>query len=162
MAQRDHAVANLGGGKTVNFRYEYNSLCDAEPITRVNLLSAQDHLMAGDDSLTANELRGLVYAMILPDTLGFPKDDQAKALLFCGDLIRPDIRAAIMEGLAEAIAIAISVEYAEEWRRKVEAVRAAAVRDAATANAAGTDAAAEEDNSTPASVASIDKVKVPA
>ena len=121
--------------KTIELLYDFNNLVDAEPVTGINLLSALGNLNGG---MTGGQLRGLIYAMIIPP-LGFPKEP-VEQLKWCGKLIRIDTMGDLIYGIGEACAIAISQEYAEQYKATVKEATAAM----AAAASGDTEAPAEE------------------
>jgi hypothetical protein len=103
-------------GFTYELEYGFNALVDAEEVTGCNLLGAMQGFSSGQ--VTAKELRGLLYAMIVPYR-GFP-DKASEQLATLGSLIRIDTISPIYEAIGEAFALAVSREYAEKYRAAME------------------------------------------
>jgi len=99
-------------GQVYQLGYDFNSLVDAESAAHCNLLTAIEGL--GSGAVTATQLRGLLYAMVVPWP-GFPQkpEDALKAL---GALIRIDTLGPIIFAIGEACAAAVSEEYLEQYR----------------------------------------------
>lgn len=96
-------------GKEYSLHFDFNELCDAETATGCNLLSALESLGA----LTARQLRGLLYAMIVRfDGLSA---DPGEAMKQMGALIRIDTAGSIMLAIGMACAMAAGPEYAAKY-----------------------------------------------
>lgn len=106
--------------KTYKLGFNYNDLCDAEPVTGCNLLSA---LGRATRDLTATELRGLFYAMIAPPAdaprLKDGSLDQGELLKYCGNLMRLDTIGDIRYAVTEAFARSVNDEIGDEIRKEL-------------------------------------------
>jgi hypothetical protein len=134
-------------GYTYELEYGFNALVDAEELTGCNLLGAMQGLTSGQ--VTARELRGLLYAMIVPYR-GFPKEvpDQIKAL---GNLVRMDTLSPIYEAIGEAFALAVSREYADQYRAEMDRQKTAMRGETEVAAAGAETPAPEQPAEAPAS-----------
>lgn len=114
---KDYALVKIDN-REIGLQYNFNDLCDAEPQTGCNLLAALENLGGG---LTGVELRGLIYAMIIP-FVGLPdsKKDPKATIEACGDLIKIHTIADWIAGIGEACAIAVSQEYAERFQQRMK------------------------------------------
>ncbi len=104
-------------GTNYHLYYNFNDLVDAEDVTNCNLLTAMESI--GSGTLTARQLRGLVYAMIVKYR-GFPEKPEEQ-LLALGKLLRMDTIPIVLTAIGEACAIAVGKEFAEEFRRATQA-----------------------------------------
>lgn len=100
--------------------YNFNSVCDAEDVCGCGLLDAIGRLTAseGQEPLTAKQLRGLLYAMLVeqPWWTKDMREKPAELLTFAGSLIRLDTMEGIIMALVEALTLAASEEIAQQFQ----------------------------------------------
>jgi len=110
MSENTKAKLNLRG-VTYELEYSFTALLEAEETTGCNLLSTMQRMTFGQ--VTAKELRGLLYAMIVPYR-GLP-DNAAERMTAVGDLIGMDTIGRIYASIGEAFGLAVSRDYLEQY-----------------------------------------------
>lgn len=106
--------------RVFRFGYNFNDICDAEEVAGCNLLDAVAKIISGGGGplVTATQLRGLVYAMLVPDG-GYPR--KAEDLLkFAGSLVRVDTMGGLVLAIGEACSLAISEERGAQFREAIK------------------------------------------
>lgn len=92
-------------GKEYALAYDFNAIADAEQSAGCNLLAALETL----SNISAVQLRGLLYAAIVPE----PKEPRL-TLLEAGMLIRVDTIAPITKALADAYMLSMPAAPVED------------------------------------------------
>ena len=103
------------GDREIQLGFDFNNLCDAEPVVGCNLLSAMES-MGGP--LTATQLRGLLYAMVVPFD-GFKDKSPRDQLQAVGGLVLMTNTEAIRVAMVAAMAEKVSPEHLAAFRARI-------------------------------------------